>query len=165
MRDTLYFLQIRPKNDEDRIPTPSPEPSPKPKKKTSSTPSRSRGGGRHPYPRIPSDVSLTTITEEPSQYSSHEIVVEPEVVVETTTIPTKHGSICSSDENSRGDTPPASVPSTPQSHHITRVKATATVKVEVHTPIPGNTRTKKIFHKHRQLLFKIRSMIKYIFFH
>nr|XP_022317481.1 protein patched homolog 1-like [Crassostrea virginica] len=129
--------EIRPKNDEDRIPTPSPEPSPKPKKKTSSTPSRSRGGGRHPYPRIPSDVSLTTITEEPSQYSSHEIVVEPEVVVETTTIPTKHGSFCSSDENSRGDTPPASVPSTPQSHHITRVKATATVKVEVHTPIPG----------------------------
>lgn len=36
------------------------------------------------YPRrIPSDLSLTTITEEPSQYSSTEIVVQPEVIVET----------------------------------------------------------------------------------
>lgn len=129
--------EIRPKNDEDRIPTPSPEPSPKPVKKKSSSVSRSRGSGRHFYPRIPSDVSLTTITEEPSQYSSHEIVVEPEVVVETTTIPTNHGSISSSDDESRGERPPPSVSSVPQSHHITRVKATATVKVEVHTPIPG----------------------------
>lgn len=36
------------------------------------------------YPRrIPSDLSLTTITEEPSSYSSTEIVVQPEVIVET----------------------------------------------------------------------------------
>lgn len=129
--------EIRPKNDEDRLPTPSPEPSPKPVKKKSSSVSRSRGSGRHFYPRIPSDVSLTTITEEPSQYSSHEIVVEPEVVVETTTVPTNPGSISSSDDESQGERPPPSMSSAPQTHHITRVKATATVKVEVHTPIPG----------------------------
>lgn len=58
--------------------------------------------------------------------------------METTTIPTNHGSISSSDDESRGERPPPSVSSVPQSHHITRVKATATVKVEVHTPIPGN---------------------------
>ena len=33
---------------------------------------------------------------------------------------------------------PGSLPSTPPpSRHLTRVKATATVKVEVHTPLPG----------------------------
>lgn len=74
---------MRPKDDGDRIPTPSPEPSPKPKKKSGGP----RRSGRRTYPRIPSDISLTTISEEPTQYSSHEIVVEPEVVVETTTVP------------------------------------------------------------------------------
>ncbi|XP_048757819.2 protein patched homolog 1-like isoform X2 [Ostrea edulis] len=139
--------EIRPKNDEERLPTPSPEPSPKPKKKSSSSGSRSRGSGKHFYPRIPSDLSLTTITEEPTQYSSHEIVVEPEVVVETTTIPTKQGgSIPSSGENSRNATPTASVTTLPQTHHVTRVKATATVKVEVHTPIPGSVES--INHDH-----------------
>ncbi|XP_061192639.1 protein patched homolog 1-like [Saccostrea echinata] len=138
--------EIRPKNDEDRIPTPSPEPSPKPKKKSSSSSSRSRGNGRHF--RIPSDLSLTTITEEPTQYSSHEIVVEPEVVVETTTVPTKQSdSVPSSGENSRCSTPPPTVvTSTPQTHHVTRVKATATVKVEVHTPIPGSVES--VNHDH-----------------
>lgn len=60
------------------------------------------------------------------------------MVVETTTVPTNHGSISSSDDESRGERLPPSVSSAHQSHHITRVKATATVKVEVHTPIPGN---------------------------
>ena len=32
---------------------------------------------------------------------------------------------------------PGSLPSTPPLRHVTRVKATATVKVEVHTPLPG----------------------------
>lgn len=60
------------------------------------------------------------------------------MVVETTTVPTNPGSISSSDDESRGERPPPSMSSAPQTHHITRVKATATVKVEVHTPIPGN---------------------------
>ncbi len=62
---------------EDRIPLPTPDPSPKPER-----PVRTVSRGRV-YPRIPSDLSLSTITEEPTQYSSHEIVVQPEVVVET----------------------------------------------------------------------------------
>lgn len=40
---------------------------------------------------MPSDISLTTISEEPTQYSSHEIIVEPKVVVETSTIPMDGG--------------------------------------------------------------------------
>ena len=61
----------------ERIPLPTPDPSPKPER-----PVRTVSRGRV-YPRMPSDLSLSTITEEPTQYSSHEIVVQPEVVVET----------------------------------------------------------------------------------
>lgn len=70
------------------------------------------------------------------------------MVVETTTVPTNPGSISSSDDESRGERPPPSMSSAPQTHHITRVKATATVKVEVHTPIPGNF----IIHLYHNLL-------------
>lgn len=70
------------------------------------------------------------------------------MVVETTTVPTNPGSISSSDDESRGERPPPSMSSAPQTHHITRVKATATVKVEVHTPIPGNY----IIHLYHNLL-------------
>lgn len=70
------------------------------------------------------------------------------MVVETTTVPTNPGSISSSDDESRGERPPPSMSSAPQTHHITRVKATATVKVEVHTPIPGNC----IIHLYHNLL-------------
>ncbi|XP_052102126.1 protein patched homolog 1-like [Mytilus californianus] len=131
--------EVRPKDDGDRIPTPSPEPSPKPIKKT-----RKSRPSRRLYPRIPSDISLTTISEEPTQYSSHEIIVEPEVVVETTTVPM--GGTHSSNSSSRHTTPPASVSSTPQSTHVTRVTAHATVKVEVHTPIPGSVQS--VDHDH-----------------
>lgn len=62
---------------DDCIPPPTPDPSPKPER-----PVRTVSRGRV-YPRMPSDLSLSTITEEPTQYSSHEIVVQPEVVVET----------------------------------------------------------------------------------
>lgn len=100
--------------EEDRIPLPTPDPSPRPERPVR-TVSRGRVGGSHhhhhhphhvssgggggtggghhhhhhhqPYPRVPSDVSLSTITEEPSQYSSHEIIVQPELVVETTSAP------------------------------------------------------------------------------
>lgn len=63
------------------IEAPTPEPSPRPRERPV------RSVSRHIYPRMPSDISLSTITEEPTQYSSHEIIVQPEVVVETTTIP------------------------------------------------------------------------------
>lgn len=131
--------EVRPKDDGDRIPTPSPEPSPKPKKKSGGP----RRSGRRTYPRIPSDISLTTISEEPTQYSSHEIVVEPEVVVETTTVPM---SGIQTSTSSRHNTPPTSVTSTPPSRHVTRVTAHATVKVEVHTPIPGSVQN--VDHDH-----------------
>ena len=68
--------EVVPRDDPDRIATPTPEPSPK-------LPERPlRSISRRVYPRMPSDISLTTITEEPTQYSSHEIIVQPEVTVE-----------------------------------------------------------------------------------
>ncbi|XP_052776119.1 protein patched homolog 1-like isoform X1 [Mya arenaria] len=141
--------EVRPKKDTDRIPTPSPEASPR--AKIRNLPVRAtRSSRKMRYPqRIPSDLSLTTISEEPSQYSSTEIVVNPEVVVETS-VPNNGGrndqqtSQRSADDStsrhssqSKNSTPPGSVMSTPPTHHVTRVRATATVKVEVHTPIPG----------------------------
>ncbi|XP_064605910.1 protein patched homolog 1-like [Liolophura sinensis] len=126
--------EVRPKIDEERIAPPTPEPIPR----AVDRPSRSTS--RRVYPRIPSNISLTTITEEhSSQYSSHEIIVQPEVVVETTTVP--GGVQYESRSSSRNSTPPGSVPSTPPPgpKHVTRVKATATVKVEVHTPLPGSS--------------------------
>ncbi|RUS84707.1 hypothetical protein EGW08_007535 [Elysia chlorotica] len=81
--------EVVPKDNGDRLPVPTPEPSPQLQaRRLHSHGSRSnhhRGGGRRGYPRANSDVSLSTISEEPTQYSSHEIVVQPEVVVETTT--------------------------------------------------------------------------------
>lgn len=134
--------EVRPFDDGDRLPSPSPEPSPKPKKKSAS---RSTRSSRRLYPRIPSDISLTTISEEPTQYSSHEIIVEPEIIVETTTVPmngTQHST-----NSSRNNTPPTSATSTPPpSRHVTRVTAHATVKVEVHTPIPGSVHS--VDHDH-----------------
>lgn len=77
-----FLSQVRPKIDEERIAPPTPEPVPR----AVDRPGRSTS--RRVYPRIPSNISLTTITEEhSSQYSSHEIIVQPEVVVETTTVP------------------------------------------------------------------------------
>jgi hypothetical protein len=77
----------------DRIAAPSPEPSPPP-------PGRPQRSTRRVYPRMPSDLSLSTITEEPTQYSSHEIIVHPEVVVETILVPASL-SISSSRSGSR----------------------------------------------------------------
>ncbi|XP_069128023.1 protein patched homolog 1-like [Argopecten irradians] len=139
--------EVRPKGEHpDRLETPSPEPSPKPKKKV---PVRTTRSSRRLYPRVASDNSLTTITEEPSQYSSHEIIVEPEVVVETTQVPM--GVNCDSNSSSRNSTPPGSTASTPLASHVTRVKATATVKVEVHTPIiPGGTVEMSVANQNRK---------------
>ena len=77
--------QVIPKDNPDRLSTPTPEPSPRLGLREQRSASSSRG--RRIYPRRNSDISLSTITEEPTQYSSHEIIVQPEVVVETTTVP------------------------------------------------------------------------------
>ena len=67
----------------DHIDPPTPEPSPPP------PPRPSRALSRRVFPQAaPSELSLTTITEEPSQYSSQDsqisVCIHPEVVVETT---------------------------------------------------------------------------------
>ncbi|XP_076440508.1 protein patched homolog 1-like isoform X2 [Babylonia areolata] len=83
--------EVIPKGNADRLSTPTPEPSPRLPlrhvRSSSSSVSSSSSRGRRVYPRRNSDISLSTITEEPTQYSSHEIIVQPEVVVETTTVP------------------------------------------------------------------------------
>ncbi|XP_023228651.1 protein patched homolog 1-like [Centruroides sculpturatus] len=149
--------EVVPHDNSDRIPTPSPEPPPH---------HRIQGGryfSKRCYPGMNSEISLTTITEEPPSFqSSHEIVVEPEVIVETTTITNQSvtPNSCSNssknidDENAinekREAEPQESIlnqsKSTTNSSNskntavtTTRVTATAKVKVEVHTPLPGST--------------------------
>lgn len=94
-----------PANGEDRIKPPTPMPSPCLDRCSRSShgyyrstpadapyhPGNNNNGGAGSVAYVPrrlrgSDISLTTITEEPPSWtSSHEIVVQPEVVVETTT--------------------------------------------------------------------------------
>lgn len=79
----VNHCQVRPKEDPERISTPSPEASPIRQRIRHARPFSSR----RMYPRMPSEISLSTITEESSScHSSHEIVVQPEVIVETTTV-------------------------------------------------------------------------------
>ncbi|XP_066906859.1 protein patched isoform X2 [Halyomorpha halys] len=125
--------EVRPLIHVNRISTPSPEPVKKIRQqscRTGTTPPR-RGTTNGQCHREP---SLTTITEEPSWHSTtHEIVVEPEFVVETTTCnhtrPRANGS-----ENSSCSQNSEPHPSS-QPHITTKVTATAKLKVEVHTPI------------------------------
>ncbi|ROT81126.1 putative hedgehog receptor patched [Penaeus vannamei] len=141
--------EVVPRNHPERLPTPSPPPSPQPAHSHSHSGSSRRsgrsgggggsrssrrsgggGGGGSLYPRLHggSNLSLTTITEEPSSArssqslrSSHEIVVKPQVVVETTTTPAHAGGSGEAHHD----------------HHVTtKVTATAKVKVELHTPLP-----------------------------
>ncbi|KAF2349112.1 Sterol-sensing domain, partial [Trinorchestia longiramus] len=95
-----------------------------------------------------SNLSLSTITEEPpsshstnscqssySGHSAHEIVVEPQVVVETTTYGNNsggNGAGCRNTESSSGDTSNIG-------HVTTKVTATAKVKVELHTPLTSSS--------------------------
>lgn len=76
-----YYFQVVPYDDPDRIPSPSPEPSPLRQRVKHARPFT-----RRIYPRVPSEISLSTITEESQSCHSHEIVVQPEVTVETTTV-------------------------------------------------------------------------------
>ena len=90
----------------DRITMPTPDPSPLPERvRSSDRHVRSVSRRVHPRmpPRMPSDLSLSTISEEPTQYSSHEIVVEPQVVVETSLPgqPGTHPAVSSSTRDSR----------------------------------------------------------------
>ncbi|XP_076353489.1 protein patched-like isoform X1 [Tachypleus tridentatus] len=145
--------EVIPKDDPDRIATPSPEPSPpRPRARTSQ-----HFSGRRVYPRVNSEISLSTITEEPQSYhSSHEIVVQPEVVVETTTITNTTATTggngpnltttCVSSDNTHTSSCSASPTdscsrvlhtNTTQTAVTTKVTTTAKVKVEVHTPLPG----------------------------
>ncbi|XP_063239039.1 protein patched [Bacillus rossius redtenbacheri] len=140
--------EVEPRDHEDRIATPSPPPSPA-RHRTGSC----RVGRVAPPPRAPCGVggggrlhaapSLTTITEEGnswqssrSTHSTHEIVVQPELVVETTTNygPATQTTTQTGDRSSsQSSTPP------PPGHSVTtKVTATAHVKVEVHTPLSGS---------------------------
>ncbi|RWS17150.1 protein patched-like protein, partial [Dinothrombium tinctorium] len=76
--------ELTPLDNKNRISTPSPSPSPPIQRRLRNAPSFSR----RCYPRVHlSDISLSTIPEESQSYqSSHEIVVQPQLVLETTTI-------------------------------------------------------------------------------
>lgn len=110
----LYFFQIIPLVHTDRISTPSPDPVRKIKPNITC---RSSSGTSRKVPNVQRhchrEPSLTTITEEPSWHSqhtsqesftstvahdtgagpTHEIIVEPEFVVETTTCSHPHVNI------------------------------------------------------------------------
>ncbi|KAH7935128.1 hypothetical protein HPB52_004477 [Rhipicephalus sanguineus] len=94
--------ELVPQSRGDRIATPSPEASPEPPQRAirpprtfgrpvAGPPLGGAGVRRHPWAD-----SLSTISEEPPSYhscsSSHEIVLHPEVVVETTTVTTSNGT-------------------------------------------------------------------------
>lgn len=69
------------------LPPPTPDPTPPP----SLLASKRRKMSHHQ--RAPSDAVLSTISEEPSQLSSQDIVVEPQIKVETTVIPANTSNI------------------------------------------------------------------------
>ena len=101
-----------------------------------------------------SDLSLTTITEEPPSWtSSHEIVVQPEVVVETTTCNGNGSCSSSMSSGSECSTPPLTSSSSSshggnRQHFTTKVTATAKVKVEVHAPMHSSVEPS--YYKHRR---------------
>jgi len=114
---------VIPADGEERLATPTPEPSPyversgrmhsgaggpgKVRIDSAGSTGGSTGTGNPSVTYVPrrlrgSDLSLTTITEEPPSWtSSHEIVVQPEVVVETTTCNGSGG--CASNRHSSSD--------------------------------------------------------------
>nr|CAD7431039.1 unnamed protein product [Timema monikensis] len=126
--------EVVPYDHPDRISTPSPPPSPVRTRVGSCRVSKVAPPRRGQCNRLHAEPSLTTITEEGnSWHSTHEIVVQPELVVETTTYGPTQKTSSESCPSSHTSTPPLST----QSHVTTKVTATAHVKVEVHTPLPG----------------------------
>nr|XP_021192438.2 protein patched [Helicoverpa armigera] len=143
--------EVRPLEHPERLSTPSPKSSPiHPRKSSSSSGGSDKGGrGGKSAPR-PSAPSLTTITEEPPswhssapsvQSSMQSIVVQPEVVVETTTY---NGS-----DSASGRSTPTS--KTPHPGAITtKVTATANIKVEVVTPSDRKSRRSYHYYDRRR---------------
>ncbi|XP_076462162.1 protein patched homolog 1-like [Babylonia areolata] len=191
----LSFLgprgEVVSKDNPNCISPPTPEPSPKLPSRhrrtssSSSSSSSSKSHSRRIYQRRYSDASLSTITEESTQYSSHEIIIQPEVVVETTMVPSSPGTedvrggggtnegrkaekrkaggrdssatVC----ESRTKSLPVAYIQLPSTSGdlpttVTRVKATATVKVEVHTPIPGSGNQEHSYKSKRRKKRQIR---------
>ncbi|GBP11019.1 Protein patched [Eumeta japonica] len=136
--------EVRPLEHPERLSTPSPKSSPvHPRKSSSSSNNDKPSRVSKSVPR-PSGPSLTTITEEPPswhssapsvQSSMQSIVVQPEVVVETTTY---NGS-----DSASGRSTPTSKSPHPGAI-TTKVTATANIKVEVVTP--GDRKSRRSYH-------------------
>ncbi|CAL1269676.1 unnamed protein product [Larinioides sclopetarius] len=162
--------EVIPYDNPERISTPTPEPSP-----IRLRVKHARPFTRRIYPRVPSEISLSTITEESTSRHSPEIVVQPELVVETTTVTntttgastvntttsTPESTDSQSEDSSKCNTPCGENITTTSSSTsnianqpsgtttvTTRVKATAKVKVEVHSPYSSNLDTSR--HKRRR---------------
>ncbi|XP_013176469.1 PREDICTED: protein patched [Papilio xuthus] len=138
--------EVRPLEHPERLSTPSPKSSPIHQRKTSSSDKTSRTKSA-PRPSAP---SLTTITEEPPswhssapsvQSSMQSIVVQPEVVVETTTY---NGS-----DSASGRSTPTSK-TTHSGAITTKVTATANIKVEVVTPSDRKSRRSYHYYDRRR---------------
>lgn len=87
MLRSSFDFQLKPLRYPDRICTPSPEPIRRSRRSSSS--SRQHAASHAPPPpKRYRDASLSTITEEPGSWHSttHEILLEPELVLEATTI-------------------------------------------------------------------------------
>ncbi|XP_033217581.1 protein patched isoform X2 [Belonocnema kinseyi] len=130
----------------DRISTPTPPASPVVRRlkapALSRRPHKSESARVHNEPS-PSP-SLSTITEEPSSWHSTQescnIIVQPEVKVETTSTTCSNQNCSGSDQNGSSHTSSAS----PMSHITTKITATANIKVELHTS--GMDRRNKCRH-------------------
>ncbi|KAL0278830.1 UNVERIFIED_CONTAM: hypothetical protein PYX00_000524 [Menopon gallinae] len=125
----------------DRISTPSPEPLVQRTRSGSCRVSKVAPPRRHQCNRLHSEPSLTTITEEPGSWNSthsiQSIVVQPELVVQTTTYnePSPNEENANSNSSSESSTSSAApAPVIMQNRVTTKVTATAKVKVELHTP-------------------------------
>ncbi|XP_052129239.1 protein patched [Frankliniella occidentalis] len=130
----------------DRISTPSPEPSPVQVRAGScrvgkAPPSHSsrRSRSREACAKIHAEPSLTTITEEPgSCHSTHEtIVVQPELVLETTTTTTHNNGNGGSGSETTSSARSSPAPGQTNSY-TTKVTATTKVKLELHTPLSSS---------------------------
>ncbi|XP_049784398.1 protein patched [Schistocerca cancellata] len=140
--------EVIPHEHTDRISTPTPPPSPAHGRSGSCRITKVAPPRRSAHcNRLHAEPSLTTITEEGnSWHSTHEIVVQPELVVETTYAP---ATASSSSQNSDNSSQSSTSTPTPQPHVTTKVTATAHVKVEVHTPLPS-TMERECSSKSRQ---------------
>ncbi|KAK6617228.1 hypothetical protein RUM44_005559 [Polyplax serrata] len=123
--------------------SPSPEPSSMRPRQGSCRVSKVAPPRRHHCNRLHSEPSLTTITEEPgswhSTHSIQSIIVQPELVVQTTTYNDLENDTSNNTSGSESGSSSSSLSSTPsttssQNRVTTKVTATAKVKVELHAP-------------------------------